>query len=564
MDTRFREGSLLRGHRRSKGAGRLLWRSRAAALLVLAMTLGVACSQAAPAATGASAVSAQPKEGGSVRVGLSSDIATLDPAVWVNSWEVQIGHQIYDPLVTLDSKEPRVKPALAESWQVSTNGLTYTFKLRTGVRFHDGSRFDATAAKANFDRLTSAPAGSLKASDALALSRSVATVTAPDDTTLILTLKTPMPSLLTTLHGYLIVSPTAVAKYGAEYGQHPVGTGPFRVKEWIPKDRLVLERNPDYTWARGGSAHQGRAYLDELTYRFVSDPPARVLALESGDVDVITDVPVQDGGRLAGDARLRLYRGATPGQPLTLFLNVNRGPLADKDVRTAIQQTLDRAGLIQAALFGQRTAAQGLLTSSTPCFSDHRSDLPARDPSAAKATLDRAGWVAGAGGTRAKDGKPLRAELVVFPPYANMATAIQGQLREIGVDITPRVMEIPTAVPLLSSGQAEMWISAGANVDPGILERFHSQSIGSAIVSGSITKDPRNDDLLDMASKESDLAKRCALYDEFQRRFLQTGAAYPLYEAALEGGTKATLQGIRLEPAALLSPLFYDVWVAGK
>jgi peptide/nickel transport system substrate-binding protein len=168
----------------------------------------------------------------------------------------------------------------------------------------------------------------------------------------------------------------------------------------------------------------------------------------------------------------------------------------------------------------------------------------------------------GADGIRQKNGTPLAFELIAFPPYVNMATTVQAQLREIGIQVTPKIIEIPTAVALIQKGNTDAWSISGSNVDPSILNaNFHSRAIGASSVSPSIVKDQVADDLLDSAAKEIDPAKRCQLYDQFQARFLSNATDFPMYELGLVVATKTRVQGVRLEPGLGLHPVLYDLWL---
>src|SRR5262249_3979575 len=157
-----------------------------------------------------------------------------------------------------------IRPWLAESWTQSADGRTYTFKLRQGVTFHDGSPFNADAAVKNFQHF-SQQATSRTAHD---IAPNLVRASAPDPSTLVWELKLPAAGFLPSLEAVPMVSPLALDQWGDDYGQHPVGTGPFKLKEWVPQDHLTLERNPDYAWPPAGSTNPGAAYLDSITFRF--------------------------------------------------------------------------------------------------------------------------------------------------------------------------------------------------------------------------------------------------------------------------------------------------------
>jgi ABC-type transport system substrate-binding protein len=161
---------------------------------------------------------------------------------------------------------------------------------------------------------------------------------------------------------------------------------------------------------------------------------------------------------------------------------------------------------------------------------------------------------------RQKNGQVLNVDLVAFPPYANLATLIQAQLKDIGVQVTPKIIEIPSAVPLIVSGGADAWMLAGTSADPGVLNAsFHSRSIGTSPAGQAVVKDPSTDELLDQAAKEMDSGKRCELYNQFQQKFLAHASDFPLIELALPVTANKSVQGVRLDAGIPLLPDLYDL-----
>src|SRR5664279_3245280 len=220
--------------------------------------------------------------------GLTLQPSTFDPQVGASS-ELGIPlRSVYDTLVYRDPKTLAFVPGLATSWTVSPDGLTYTFVLRQGVKFHDGTLFNAQAVAANLDRITNPATASQKA---IFLLGSYTGYEIVDDYTIRLKLSEPYSPLLDSLSQvYLgIASPTALSQYSTErYQFHQVGTGPFEMVEYVPGDHLTIRRNPDYTWGPSFYEPATPDSVDEVEFRFYDqDPSARALALESGDVQVV-------------------------------------------------------------------------------------------------------------------------------------------------------------------------------------------------------------------------------------------------------------------------------------
>ena len=499
-----------------------------------------------------------PTTGGALTVGLNSQIAALDPNKLSSAIDESLSYQLYDRLVAVSSRGARIDPWLASAWTMSPDGRAYVFKLRSDVKFHDGGSFDANSAKKNFERL-SASAADARIRE---IARRLKTVSAPDDTTLRVELDSPFPAFLTALEAVPMLSPAAWERWGDDFGQHPVGTGPFKLKEWVPQDHFTLERNPDYAWPPATSTNPGPAYLDSVTFKLIQDPPARLVSLESGDTQMITYTPLQDVARIASEAGFKIVRGSSPGMPLTFFVNLNYGLLADRQVRVAIQSALDRSDIIQAGGYGVPIPAAGLLSSTTRCFSDSFGAAFPFDPSRARQLLDEAGWLVGPDGIREKDSERLTFDLVHFPDYANVAAVVQGQLREIGIQVDLKMLDLAAAVALMRAGQAPSFLVGGIYTDASVLSSwFHSRAIGTSSASGAVLKDAQIDALLDHAAQEPDPDKQCMLYQQFEQRYLDAAVAYPVWEVVAVLAMRSNVEGVRLVPAAPNLPLFQEVYL---
>src|SRR5581483_3172773 len=209
----------------------------------------------------------QPVQGGTLTVALATEPTSggLDANVTPLAVTHRVIENLYDSLVT-ETNDFQFKPALATSWEISPDGKTYTFKLRNDVKFHDGTAFDAQAVKFNFDRIRDPKTASLYA---VVLAGPMDSVEATDATTVKITFKTAYaPFLDYASEAFLgFVSPAAVQKYGADYANNPVGTGPFVFKEWKKQSSITLTRNPDYKWGSPINFHSGPAYLDTLIFK---------------------------------------------------------------------------------------------------------------------------------------------------------------------------------------------------------------------------------------------------------------------------------------------------------
>ena len=302
--------------------------------LARAILIAVTTATAMAMPAGASAAG---RAGGSITMGLELDIPGFDPLkVGVFDTAAQTAAaSLFDTLTYLDENGV-AQPKLALSWTHTDDFKTWTFKLRPGVRFHDGTPFNAEAAKANIDRQKD-PANNCRCAFYIS---AIHDVQAPDELTLIYHLNNPSPNLpaLLTLQNTnnVIQSPTAWKKMGDDYSRHPVGTGPFILKSWTAGDRLVLERNPDY-W------NKDHPYLDRIVLRPLPDAQSRFASLEAGDVDIIWDDEADaDNIRKARkDPKLTVHSYAGSGASAFAF-NTAVAPFDDLRVRQAIVMAFDR------------------------------------------------------------------------------------------------------------------------------------------------------------------------------------------------------------------------------
>jgi peptide/nickel transport system substrate-binding protein len=295
-----------------------------------APTTAPAAAGAAPAATAQGKPAETPRKGGTLVIGLEAEPGTLDNSVGTGYHTSIIQRMVYESLVGYDLTSTAdvlpIKPVLAESWQISPDGKVYTFKLRTGIKFHDGTPFDAESVKWNFER-ASDPSHPLFFDKGRGTSAQIFSLVekmeAPDPATFRMTLKEPRAYLLALFDKVpmYVGSPTAIKKWGNdEFGNHPVGTGPFRFVSRESGSKITVERNPDY-W---GTA----PYLDKIVLRGIGEPTARAVALQTGEVDFINDVAPDQIDALRKNADIDVSQASLPH---TWLINVNHRdkPFAD-------------------------------------------------------------------------------------------------------------------------------------------------------------------------------------------------------------------------------------------
>lgn len=471
--------------------------------------------------------------------------------------------QIFDPLVVRDAKDGTIKPWLATSWTVSPDGKSYTFRLRPGVRFQDGTPLDAAAVKYNFDRTHNPALATRCVGCAVGFYESTQVV---DPLTVRVQLKTPWaPFLDAASLFYRIVSPAGVAKVGdQDFGRNPVGSGPFRFVEWIPNDRIVVERYAAYAWGSPLFRHQGPAFLDRVVFRIIPEPSTRVSALESGEVQLTTAVSAQDFQRLAHDPRFKPIVGLSPGSPYNWAINVTKAPTDDLAVRQAMQYGINRPVIARIAYgafqaVGAYRPAFTMLSPVTWGY-DKSSEIYSYDPAKAKALLDAAGWKPGPDAIRRKGEQRLT---VVFNAWEHgIPELVQAELRAIGFEVKVGIFDALTVNENQRKGQSNLSPLPGARTDPDVLSAFlHSRNVGGGGFNFSFVKDPTLDKLLDDGAVEVNPARRKQIYADALRYAMEKSYMLPITTRDNVSLESAKVQDLRFDATGFF-PWLYDTWLA--
>jgi peptide/nickel transport system substrate-binding protein len=306
-------------------------------------------------------------------VGLSWEPRSFDPHVSSSYEAPTLNRLVFDTLVrqTLDGE---YWPSLATDWEVSDDGLIWTFHLRDDVTFHNGTPFTADAVKYSFDRIVD-PATASEAS--ITMIGPYESTEVVDDHTVKVHLSEPFGPFLdgTSQAELSIVEPATAEEWGEEFVDHMVGTGPFMFKEWVRQSHLTVVKNPDYNWGPAFFENQGPPYLDEITFKFLLEPMVRVGALETGEVGLINDVPGTDYERLDADPGYAVLQSMFPGVPLVIGMNVTRPPLDDVKVRQAIEYGIDKQAIVDTLFEGLFPLAFGMLAPNTFAYWSGAEDM---------------------------------------------------------------------------------------------------------------------------------------------------------------------------------------------
>ncbi len=386
---------------------------------VLLLWLAGACAAPVPApGAGDSRPEAAAPGGGTLIIASTQDIDNYDPH-WnqLIAYNVLVGHNIFEYLTMLDAHMNTV-PALATHWNIADDGTTYTFHLRTGARFHNGRDLTADDVVYSFHRLTEQETIYASKMDP------VVSVEALDSATVQFTLQAPWAPFLEDVALIAIVPEETIDTISKE----PMGSGPFRFVEWQPNDRIVLERNPDYTGPMP-------AQLNRLEIKILPDYAVALTNLEAGSVDAVYEVPAADADRFQGRDEFVIQTPSASNSLFLLEMAINRyEPLQDARVRKALAMSLDKAAIQQNVYFGHGMPQSGSLPRSSWAYVEGEEIV--YDPAGAKALLAEAGY---------PEGFDLTVKVIAgVAVMENIATIWQNGLAAAGVNLTVEIEDLST------------------------------------------------------------------------------------------------------------------------
>jgi peptide/nickel transport system substrate-binding protein len=531
--------------------------------LVLLSTLLAGCCDPLPPATPTATPLPFPSSGFTptpIRLvyGLTLAPSGIDPHVNASS-ELGIPlTSVYDTLVYLDPESGEFVPGLAEDWDISEDEMAYTFYLRKGVTFHDGTPFDAEAVRFNLERITSPDLASQKARFMLGPYERTEVV---DEYTVRIHLGEPFAPLLDSLSQvYLgMASPTAVEKWGSDYQLHQVGTGPFTFAEYVPQDYLLLRRNPDYAWGPKIYQHE-TALAEEIEFRFFADPATRSPALETGEAEIMGEIPPQDAVRLMEGEDFVIEAVPIPGVSLMFFLNTTRAPLDDVNVRQALLYGTDRQAIVSTIFRDTSPVAYGPLAANTFGYEPAVRDYYAYDPTQAAALLDAAGWIdTDDDGIRDKDGEPLVLDmfLMSWGHMPEIGQLLAAQWAELGIGVNNQVVSYPEALEVAGEGRHHLIPFNLSGSDPDILRKFFHSAAG---FNWSKLDDAEMDNWLEAAARTSNWEEREALYSQIQLRVMERGVAIPIRDYVNLNGASSQVEGLHFDAQGWF-PWLIDVTV---
>ncbi len=512
---------------------------------------------------GASQAAAQPRGGGELLVafdGTTVSTFAFDPQNSGFAPHNRVMRSIYDSLTRL-LPDQSVAPWLAESWKVWPDRKTIDFKLRRGVKFHDGTRFDAAALKANFDRLSN-PAHALTSRNSLGPFTGSEVISEYE---LRVTFSEPYAPFLRNLSMTKlgIVSPAAVAKHGAVFAQNPVGTGPFRFAGLTSGTEIRLVRNPEYAWAPEGASHAGPAYLDQLTFKNVPEESTRVAVLQSGQVHAADLIPAQNLAGIKSDSRFGVLEKELLNTNYALSLNVARSPWDDEEMRLAVRLSLDIDAIVRVIYLGSLPRAWSPLSPSM--FGSAEKELANSwhsDPARAIEILNRKGWKPGPDGVREKDGKRLTIKFIDSQgnreKRLDVVQLVRRQLTSTGFALNIDSQPSGVTSSKLASNDFDLYGGASFHGDPDILRQSYVPGARS-VLSGNRIDDPELSEWLVQGARVADGPQRAELYRAAQRKIIEKTYAIPIYVLLYNLAYAKRVRGVTIDAHGF--PEFHAAWL---
>lgn len=491
----------------------------------------------------------------SIVFAIKEDPACLDPQLTSMTTALNIGRQLTDSLLDQNAETGEIVPWLATEWVVADDLKSYDFTLRDDVTFSDGTPLTSDVVAANFDAIAALGAKASLANGYLA-GYAGTTVTSPTKFTV--NFSAPNVQFLqgaTTMTLGIVSAETAAAAPDVRC-KSVVGTGPFTLTSYVPNDAVDIDKRAGYAWGSSLRSHAGEAYLDSVSFPIITEASVRTGGLDSGEYDVIQDLPYIDETRFTTDD-FRLYAKPNPGVPNSFVVNTTKGLLGDEAVRQAITKGLDRdkINVIAGSLSGH--APTSVLTSSTPGYTD-LGDALAYDPDAAKSLLEDDGWVLGSDGYYAKDGQKLTVTVTAF--YAqDVLEAAQIQLKEVGIDLQLKMVSSGDFFGAIASGDYEMLGAGLTRTDPDVLRVLLSTKSPSR---WGIVDDAELEELLQAQAQTGDAAERQKIIDEIQALVAEKAYVIPTLETVQLHASRAGVEGIAFDSAARI--VLFDAAVTAE
>ena len=516
-------------------------------IFILVVCCLAACSSGEQKTLPVPAADSAPVSGDAIVEGTIGEASTLIPVLATDSSSHAVAGQVYNGLIKYD-KNLVIVGDLAESFDISRDGLTITFHLRRGVKWHDGAPFSSRDVLYTYRVIIDPKTPTAYAEDF----KQVRSIAAPDDHTIRVTYGSPFAPALaswgTNILPAHLLEGRDITK--SPLARQPVGTGPYRFKEWIAGQKIVLEANPDY--------FEGRPWIDRYIYRIIPDTSTMYMEMKAGAIDLMSLTPVQYARQTTSrqfTSRFNKFRYPSSGY---LYMGYNlRHPLfGDKRIRQAITAAIDKEELIHGVLFGMGQKAHGPIVPGRWAYNPDVRDI-GYDPKHAADLLARAGWrEKNADGILVRDGKPF--QFTILTNQGNQqrllsAQIIQQRLKYVGIDVKIRIVEWATFLKeYIDKGKFEVVMLAwNISQDPDMFDIWHSSKTNPGELNFIGFRNAEVDRLLVEGRSTFDIEKRKKAYFRIQEILAEEQPYTFLYVPDALPVVSARIRGVEVAPAGI-------------
>jgi peptide/nickel transport system substrate-binding protein len=466
---------------------------------------------------------------GVLRIARHQDSTTLDPIMTIQNADIWVMNNMNGLLVRVNREATDVEPDLAERWEISDDGTVYTFHLREGLKFSDGSPLTAKDAKFSLERLRDQE-GSVMAS----MFSIVKSIETPDDRTVVITLNQPSAPFLASLAMFsaAVLPEKAVTAAGEEFGNNPVGAGAFMLEEWRRGEVIRLKKNPNYWEA-------GRVKLDGVEWYFIPNDNTRVLKLQAGEVDAIVFIPFNRVNELSGNQDLQVHLDPSTREDHILINHAHK-PLDDVRVRQALYHALDRQAIVDAVTFGHGKVANSFVPAGAMFYNPDNPDYP-HDPEKAKALLKEAG----------AEGLQLTFLLAAGDSVQDqIGVIVKDQLSKVGVDVQIEKQEEGQQWETTVAGEYDISVNYWTNdiIDPDQKATFsvYGDDENRSYYTGY--KNPEVSKLIEQGRVELDRTKREEIYRRIQEIAKRDAHWIDLYYSPFRNASRKNVQNFFQNP----------------
>ena len=469
-----------------------------------------------------------------IAIDMNSEITNFDPAYLSGMSTSRVACFMMDHLCYMDH-DGNIIPRVAESWEPNEDATVWTFHLRKDVKWHDGTPLVAADVKYNFDRIIDPEVAALRASDMACIE----SVEAPDDYTVVFNLNTPVAAFITKcllINPGLLAQPAALEEYGESYSDNVVGTGPYKLVEWVPGEKVVMEANPDF--------YLGEPATKYIEFRLIPDSMTALIELEQGNLDFLFNIPSSELGAFETNENISLERAKDFGVSW-IFLNTAMEPCNDINVRKAIAHAIDYDTIYNTILTEYGVPADSYLPMHNWAYTPDTVKYN-YDPDLARELLAEAGWTDTDGdGFVDKNGQTMKLEIGCTKRESDnmMLEAAQNYLKQVGIDVSMSLLESAAFDERLAAQDFQAYVLSISqdSPEPALLIDFAFTSYAGYNKFGY--NNPEVDELVLQANSTGDQETRKELYIQIQKIIKEDYVSLPFYSRYAQVGVSSKVEG---------------------